>query len=579
MFQLDWCESIVDEELKIESSFDLNAIKDIQYSFWAEHCLECSPPQCYLTCNYYEKRCDGRCKRTYYGQKPIHISNSIIGIGVKVKFKPWAKLETYVYNRTLNKDTYRKICNRYNRKTKLFKRIKTVNYHSILNNVSYFFRTRAKWRTNKAQNADYFLFEAISYTKQTFRIVVEAADVDWKVIARDSIEIKPGFSSHLVDYKKIAPEGTNVIRFYPENNIEAELLIINADFVTVKRKAEAAKPAKKVKCVAWDLDNTLWSGILSETDNPSNLLLRNGIKNVILELDKRGIIQTVVSKNDYDPAWNAIESLGLSEFFLYPAINWGPKSKNLEKIANELNINIDTFAVIDDSPFEREEITSVLPQVRVYDENVIGYIFDLQEFDTPSTEEASQRRKMYQTEAKRKQIQAEYDGNFLNFLRSCNMKVNIGSVNSNEVKNRCFELISRTNQLNITGHKYLQAEFEEYLKESNSQNIYFSCEDKYGNYGVVGYVSFFVKEDKILINEFAVSCRIAQKHVERAVLSWVARQYIDRNKMIINFIKTDKNMPMYNCLLESGFADEDGILTIAISEISSDEQIIEISNF
>lgn len=35
---------------------------------------------------------------------------------------------------------------------------------------------------------------------------------------------------------------------------------------------------KKIKCVVWDLDNTLWSGVLSEGDD---VKLRDNIKDIL----------------------------------------------------------------------------------------------------------------------------------------------------------------------------------------------------------------------------------------------------------------------------------------------------------
>ena len=84
--------------------------------------------------------------------------------------------------------------------------------------------------------------------------------------------------------------------------------------------------------------------------------------------DERGILQTVVSKNDHEAAWEQIERLGLAEFFLHPAINWGQKSNNLRQIASRLNIGLDSFALIDDAAFERAEVAGSLKQVRVYSE-------------------------------------------------------------------------------------------------------------------------------------------------------------------------------------------------------------------
>lgn len=581
MFQLDWFDGSYKaiDTSKIKP-YNKSKVEKVQFSFWAEHCLECAPPECFSTCEYYQKRVDGRCKRTAHGQQAVDIPGSILGQGSYFKFRPWAKIETYIYNR------YARVCdienenNKYKRKLSKIDSLKAINIHSVLNNAGYFFTTRSKDRTQEQPtDTTHFLFELWSYDNVSYKMVIEAADVDWKVIARSSVNVRPGFNSFLLDYKEIAPVKTNVVRFYPENSIEAEVLIVNADFVVIKQTGEV-KSAKLVKCVAWDLDNTLWHGILSETDNPESLTLRDGVKELIVALDKRGVIQTIVSKNDYEPAWRQIERFGLADYFLYPAINWGQKSKNLKAIAKELNVNIDTFAMIDDSDFERREISSSLPQVRVYDEKIVASILNLPEFDLPVTEEAAHRREMYQTEAKRKQIQASYDGGYLDFIKSCEMVINIGKADrsaSQDVYDRCYELVSRTNQLNITGHKYSREDFDKHYFDPNKEHMYFHCKDKYGGYGIVGYVSFMVFNNVITIDELAVSCRVAQKHVEYSVLSWIAREYGLEGRILIKFIKTGKNTPMYNALTEIGFTETDNGMFIESKKIQEDDGIIAIS--
>jgi len=95
---------------------------------------------------------------------------------------------------------------------------------------------------------------------------------------------------------------------------------------------------------------------------------------LIDQLDKRGILQTIVSKNDKNAVMEQLHRLGIDHYFLYPAINWGQKSENLKIIAQKLDLNLNNIAVIDDALFEREEIQKALPQVRVYSETEIGQL-------------------------------------------------------------------------------------------------------------------------------------------------------------------------------------------------------------
>ncbi len=149
---------------------------------------------------------------------------------------------------------------------------------------------------------------------------------------------------------------------------------------------------------------------------------------------------------------------------MYPGINWGQKSENLKTIAANLNINLDTFAVIDDSSFERTEIITALPQVRVYEETRINELLTLPEFDIPVTEEGRNRRKFYQTEQRRNEISQGFSGDYKSFLKSCDFHLNIFIPKTNDQINRCYELIQRTNQLNISSKRYSRGRISEYSK-------------------------------------------------------------------------------------------------------------------
>src|SRR5205807_7975112 len=67
-------------------------------------------------------------------------------------------------------------------------------------------------------------------------------------------------------------------------------------------EAELAKAAeesrhKSVKCVVWDLDNTIWQGVLLED---RNVTLRPEAVKILQQLDSRGILHSIASRNDHE---------------------------------------------------------------------------------------------------------------------------------------------------------------------------------------------------------------------------------------------------------------------------------------
>ena len=100
-----------------------------------------------------------------------------------------------------------------------------------------------------------------------------------------------------------------------------------------------------VKCLVWDLDNTLWRGTLLED---GEVHLDDSVRRVIRTLDERGILQSVASRNNHDEAWARLEKLGVAEYFVAPQIGWGRKSDSVAHIAETLKFAQHTIAFIDD---------------------------------------------------------------------------------------------------------------------------------------------------------------------------------------------------------------------------------------
>ena len=56
--------------------------------------------------------------------------------------------------------------------------------------------------------------------------------------------------------------------------------------------AKTKEDKKVTKCVVWDLDNTLWNGVLLEDER---VTIRENVLDVIKTLDGRGILQSIAS--------------------------------------------------------------------------------------------------------------------------------------------------------------------------------------------------------------------------------------------------------------------------------------------
>ncbi len=325
---------------------------------------------------------------------------------------------------------------------------------------------------------------------------------------------------------------------------------------------------RKIKCVVWDLDNTLWEGILSEGDD---VKLRPGITEIFKTLDSRGILQSIASKNNFSEAWAKLEELGVAEYFLYPQINWNPKSESMKTISEKLNLGIDSFAFVDDSPFEREEVLTANESILTVDASDIDKITGMPEMIPRFiTEDTKNRRLMYIADSKRKQDEAEFTGDNTEFLKSLDMKLTISPVTEHDLR-RAYELTVRTHQLNSTGYTYSYDELKEFIASENHIFRIAQLSDKYGDYGKIGLI-LVENTDTLKIKLLLMSCRVMSRGVGSAILIYLARLKKQLDKpLFAEFRATDRNRIMYITYKLMGFdeiseSDGDSILEYTSEE-------------
>ena len=563
----------------IRDRFQITAIRP---AMWEEHCLECSAPACFESCVHYLPRSDGRCKRFDNGLLTFADEKACCGQGAHVKFRKWGNMMTVLFPAMLDEAQYASL-QRKNESLGNFlgavdgsKLPQALRWQGI--RIPEYLRRRGLRKLKGLDNtADAFLFQGYSYSAESYRLIVEIYD-DHTPVWKTAIVIQPGENIAVVsNLSEECSQAGNLVKVYPENNLEAELDILWCDFVKGQPVA-AEQPAAKVKCVVWDLDNTLWNGTLIETDDPAALALNPGIREVVEALDQRGIIQSVASKNDYEPAMAVLDRLGVAEYFLYPQISWGPKSGAVEQIAKSLNIGIDTLALIDDTAFERQQVRSVWPQVRTYDVTEIESLLARPEFDVPATAESRSRRAMYRAEEQRNKLMKTEHTDIVGFLRKCHLKLHLFTPTAEEEKLRCYELIVRTNQLNMSGKKYTPEEFAEVLARPGHQNFAFSCADDFGEYGIVGFGQYRVDGDILVFTEFAMSCRVAGKFVESALFARLLDSESCK-KGSFTVQKTKKNILLRNTLESIGFVSDtenDGNISYSFTPVLQHSDLVDV---
>lgn len=515
---------------------------------WEEHCIECGQPYCFETCEMFERGFDGKCKRFKRG-----IVKTCAGH--VCEFKKWGKLEGVFTGRMW---PARYLC---------FFAVIDRLFSSLAQSINRFmsfipgrigaitvYRRLKKWTFDYFPgNRDYRVNGWVMnvWADQSVKLHLSIIDQDRNVFD-DVVALEPGWNEWRGDFTPVG-KGTRFLLFSTEEKefalMFARLELVNGccDIEHQITARHSASPAKYVKCVAWDLDNTLWKGILVE-DGAEKLVLNESAVSLIKELDKRGIVHTVLSKNDQVPALGVLKKFGIEEYFVFPHINWLPKSGNLQAVAKEINIGLDTFAFIDDSPFERGEVSEKLPMVRVFNATEIHTLAARPEFCPPVSAESASRRLSYRKEMLRKVAASEFQGDYNEFLRSCGIVLTMFDLRSasDAEYQRCYELIQRTNQLTLAGHRYSEDEFKNFVVRNGVRAFGIRCADKFGDYGIVGAVLYSVDGEAAKVEEFVMSCRVAKKRCEDATVNWIASQVREQGglKLSADVVETGRNMAL-----------------------------------
>jgi FkbH-like protein len=331
----------------------------------------------------------------------------------------------------------------------------------------------------------------------------------------------------------------------------------------------------------WDLDNTIWDGILSEGDA---VTLKEGIVEILSELDSRGVLHSIASKNNYDKAMERLREYGIDHFFIYPEINWNPKSTSIANIQKNLNLGIDSFVFIDDQQFERDEVKFTYPAMECLDAGEYVNLLTMPRFYPKFiTEDSKNRRLLYMRDIERKNEEEIFEGTSEEFLKNLNMKFLVFEAKEEDLK-RIEELTIRTHQLNSTGISFGYNELMELIASPDHSILVCELIDKYGTYGKIGLAMVGKKPDYWHLKLLLMSCRVVSRGVGNVLLTHIGRECKkDGKPLLADFKQTDRNRMMLITYKFSGFREietcEDGYILFKndLSTVQNFPDYLEVS--
>ena len=324
----------------------------------------------------------------------------------------------------------------------------------------------------------------------------------------------------------------------------------------------AAQRGLSKKCLVFDLDNTLWGGVIGD-DGLEGLVLGEGsavgeahlaLQRYAKRLKERGVILAVCSKNDPAIAESAFRDhpemlLRRPDISAFLA-NWDDKAENLKAIATQLNIGLDSLVFVDDNPVERARIRQGLPMVAVPElpkdiANYVRCLADAGYFETAAfTSEDRQRTEQYAANAEREAYR-KVSGSMDDFLRGLQMSVVFGQFRTADLV-RVTQLFNKTNQFNTTTRRYTSEEVANFAAGNETMTLQFRLLDKYGDNGLVS--AMILQPDPILpevceIDNWVMSCRVFGRQLEFEALNIAVEQARRRGIKAFHaaYIPTSKN--------------------------------------
>ena len=281
-----------------------------------------------------------------------------------------------------------------------------------------------------------------------------------------------------------------------------------------------------VKLIVWDLDDTFWSGTLSE----GGAILPAENAALVRDLTDCGIINSICSKNEFEPTKQHLQNLGVWDLFVFPSINWESKGPQLKDKLDKMALRPVNVLFLDDNPSNLGEAKHFLPDIQTGGPELIPELIrqaaTLEKKDT-----AHKRLKQYKVLEEKDIASKSYASNE-DFLYDSHIQVEVHHDCLNQIK-RIHELLLRSNQLNYTKNRISIEELESILSDPAYECGHVTVKDRFGDYGLVGF--YAKKGDRL--EHFLFSCRTMGQKIEQ----WVYAQLGFPELEVVGEVRTQLN--------------------------------------
>ena len=331
----------------------------------------------------------------------------------------------------------------------------------------------------------------------------------------------------------------------------------------VARKIHALR-MPPFKVIALDCDDTLWRGICGE-DGPQGVVVdpaRRALQEFMLAQNAQGMLLTLCSKNNVEDVLDTFrlhpEMPLRMEHFAAWRINWAQKSANLAALAEELELALDSFIMVDDNARECHEVEATHPQVLAltlppHEDEIPQFLRHIWAFDRLRvTEEDRARPTMYAQEMERQRA-GKQAASLTDFLAKLELEVRIAPMSPKDL-GRVAQLTQRTNQMNCTTVRRSESDIQALLESGKAECLTVHVSDRFGSYGLAGAMMFRSGVDAIVVDTFLLSCRALGRGVEHRMLAELGKTARQRGLPAVEarYVRSPRNRPALLFLESAG---------------------------
>ncbi len=309
------------------------------------------------------------------------------------------------------------------------------------------------------------------------------------------------------------------------------------------------------KAIALDCDQTLWKGICGE-EGAKGVKIESAqalLQRLMADLQAQGILLCLLSKNNPDDVFqvfghNEDMILKLDQFAAH-RIGWSPKDEGIRRMAEQLNIGLESFIFLDDSPLECAAMKAKCPEVLTLrlpdrDSDIPGFLRNVWPFDlwTVSEEDRSRNRK-YREESMRNSLR-ESTTSLQEFLDSLEVQVRFQTAADSHIA-RISQLTAKTNQFNFTTLRRNASQIDALLKDPAFGVRIVHVTDRFGDYGIVGLIIWREEGKRLIADTVLLSCRSLGRGVEHRMIAELGRLAMEKGMVesLLPFSSTAKNEP------------------------------------